>query len=90
MASNTPRRRCSGLSSVCRRKRSAVDDCVPPAIAPLSATVTPFARRMSLPSELVADGPVKPISMKTGLFGTAASSSASVGRRPLSGSFGSA
>ena len=57
-------------------------------MAPVGLTVTPFASRIALPALLVTDGPVKPTSMNTGLFGTAASSSASVGRRPLVGSPG--
>ena len=48
---------------------------------PFAATTTPLASKNFLPRVLVDVGPVKPCKMNAGLFGTAASSSASVGRR---------
>ncbi len=53
----------------------------PPSTKPSAATGTPFAVRNALPSALVAPGPLKPSMMNTGWSGTAAVSSASVGKR---------
>src|SRR5262249_12578555 len=76
---------------VWRRNSSALEHALtgkPPATEPSAPTATPWPWRIDRPRLFVAPGPVNEIIMNAGLLGTAASSSASVGRRPLVGSAG--